>query len=177
MKNVKIVKAPGFTLIELLITISILLILLAVGLTQYGTYDRRDNLILTSASLKSFIESAEIDAKGRGSDQTIDEPFAKIAVKVDGTGRVINEYRILQSGAVYQKTAGTDYVFSTLNLSDKIAPLAAGRTIMLAEIPTGKLLPILAPATQLNPVILSIGSESISVQINENSITQTQSGF
>lgn len=172
----KAVKNKAFTLIELLIAIGIVLILLTVGLANYEIFDRHNNLILTADSLKAFILAAKDDARGHSSDFAVGSQFTKIVIKIDPANvRELNEYRYISDSEPYPN-ATIPKIFNSFTLSSKIdlqnneLAVSAGDELISIDIPSGKYLP--GSATEIKFIS---GSDSVILNINENSITTTRS--
>lgn len=152
----------AFTLVELLISISILLIVITIGIVQYETYDRQNNLILTADSLKSFIEAAKMEARSRSADQALATEFTTVSLEVDSTGRVINKYKNYSGGKKF---------VDSLSFSNKIQPLSPGSLLSFSVPAAG-----LSSSEEIINLSNDAG-EQVRLIINENSITKTKIGF
>lgn len=180
-------KHRGFTLIELLIAMSILLLMLGIAVSQYSTYDRRNNLILMADSVKAFIQSAQAEASSRLITEQTNYDSSKcneiiLQADTDTGGTVLNEYRLVN----YDTCPPPSSTLSLNIINDRYKQMVINTTtnhILLAFTPPNKMISYLAPdgnLSNLTPVVLVLSndsSESITLIINGKSITTTRNNF
>lgn len=162
-------KRPAFTLIELIIAIGILMILLVIGLMQYETYNRRNNLILTTDSVKSFIESAKNNARGQGSDLPVDVNYSQISLEISSNKKNLNEYRISENNEKIQADSlavGNKITLDIINPTT--SQVLTGATLAIIDIPEGIFIKEPSPPYSLK---LSSGGETSIVNLSDNAIT------
>ncbi len=153
---------------------SILLVMLGISVSQYQTYERRNNLILLADSVRSFIESARNEASSRVyTDSSNYNPNScnQIVLKTDPEGTLLSEYRMIDLQKSCTPIPG---------LSNKLEIHTPTNGISI----TGDLNIIyLAPKGTLNaeaPIAIELKNQSgeqINITINEKSIATDRTGF
>lgn len=161
-------RRKAFSLVELLIAIGIMGILLIISIATFETYDRRNSLILTADSLKSFILNAKADAQSRDSDLWTEGKEATLSLEVQSDGRTINEYRSF-GGNKYP--SGSDpRVFRSFVIDKKYDIISPSNLKIVFDAPTGE---ISSPASL--DIILTRGGDSATISINNENITINRS--
>lgn len=161
-------KRKAFSLIELLIAIGVMGILLIISIATFETYDRRNSLILTADSLKSFILNAKADAQSRDSDLWSEGKEAILSLEVQSDGRTINEYRSF-GGSKYPNSSNPR-VFRSFVIDKKYNTISPSNLKIVFDAPTGK---ITSPASL--DIILTRGSDLVTVTVNNENITINRS--
>lgn len=158
----------AYTLIELLIAMAIMVILLIISIAGFETYDRRNSLILTANSLKSFILNAKADAQSRDSDLWGQgtPTTSTLSLEVQSDGLTINEYRYF-NGVQYKSSDGSARIFRSFVVDKKYKSISLSPSSnIIIDSPTGK---ITSPASL--DIVLTLSGDTATIHVtNENII-------
>ena len=167
-------KARAFTLVELLITVAILAVLLGIGVANYSTYQKKNDLESKINELKSYLISAQTSAKSLPQDKLADE--LGLSDSYSQTKPITVCFNITAEGAALVEKSYD---------SNCTTPLADTMTIPANYIGTDSFEHDLTPtfkitfraidgassdSDSINKITLKDGSSTATLKINENSI-------